>query len=175
MNRRKFLAALPATAALRAVPELPKSVLAEEHIPLVQERTPLLFVSPWCINGTVARILMPPQDEPPLPQSSQFNGLRFTGKQSNYLPTIHGDTWYPSWAKDGKLYSSYTDGSLTDAAGDRIEASSGWRRGDGWFKDLGIGPDDRSATTGNAVLTGDDPFHLSVRPLGALPARQSAI
>jgi hypothetical protein len=139
-----------------------------------EERCSLVYVTPDCIDGPVARILMPPQGEPPLPQSPHFKGLRFTGKQRNYLESIQCDTWYPSWAADGTMYSSCTDGSLTDSSGRKTEMNSQWEGSEGWFRDLGTGsaagqipcpPSHRYGTTGNATLTGDDPFKLTVAAL----------
>jgi hypothetical protein len=51
----------------------------------------------------------PPVDMP-FEQSQQFCVIEFTGKSSDYRVA---DTWYPSWASDGNLYSPYTDG-VTD-------------------------------------------------------------
>jgi hypothetical protein len=79
-----------------------------------------------------------PQDCP-FPQSRDLTGIVFTGVHSDYYC---GDTWYPSWASDGNQYSPWTDGN-TDGVG----SSSG---GD-------------KATTGNAVLIGDDPMQLTIR------------
>ncbi len=119
-------------------------------------------------------MLMPPQGEPPLPQSPRFKGLRFTGRQRDYKETIHADTWYPSWAADGTLYSSCTDGTVNDAMGRAIRMNSQWRASEAWFREIGIGAtdghtpcieSDRFGTTGNATLSGDDAFNLSVTPL----------
>jgi hypothetical protein len=93
------------------------------------------------------------------------------------LDNVKADTWYPSWAEDGHLYTSYADGSVTDAAGRSVAVNSQWEQPDGlrerWFRDLGLAVanerltthNNRITTTGNAVLTGSDPFALSVLPL----------
>lgn len=75
----------------------------------------------------------------PFPRSTELTGILFTGVHSDYHC---GDTWYPSWASDGNLYSPWTDGT-TDGVG----SSSG---GEG-------------ATTGNAIMIGDDPLRLTIR------------
>ena len=46
----------------------------------------------------------PPPDCPFKPSAS-FAGVEFTGRHAEY-PTA--DTWYPSWASDGNLYSPCT-------------------------------------------------------------------
>jgi len=48
----------------------------------------------------------PPQDCP-FEQSKELVGILFTGVHSDYEVA---DTWYPSWASDGNLYSPWTDG-----------------------------------------------------------------
>lgn len=81
---------------------------------------------------------VPPEDCPFAP-SPDLTGIRFTGVHSDYHC---GDTWYPSWASDGNLYSPWTDGT-TDGVG----SSSG--KGE-------------AAETGNAVMMGDDPLRLQI-------------
>ncbi|HOV78185.1 MAG TPA: hypothetical protein PLS24_09145, partial [Sedimentisphaerales bacterium] len=79
----------------------------------------------------------PPADCPFEP-SKDIVGIAFTGVHSDYHVA---DTWYPSWASDGNLYSPWTDGSAPRADGTRENSNSG------------LGPE---ATTGQAVLIGDD-------------------
>lgn len=78
----------------------------------------------------------------PFPQSSDITGIAFTGRCRTYT---HADTWYPSWASDGNLYSPWTDGTVNG-----VRSSSG-------------GP---KATTGQARISGDDPMELDVVSLG---------
>lgn len=102
----------------------------------------------------------PPTDCPFGP-STRVGGIAFTGVHSNYGPTgegkgpAWGDTWYPSWASDGKMYSPYADGSCP--------------RDDGAY-DLAQCYPGATANTGCAVLEGDDPLKLSVRSLGLVKA-----
>ncbi|MHC4362571.1 MAG: hypothetical protein ACYSTZ_07075, partial [Planctomycetota bacterium] len=49
----------------------------------------------------------------PFERSPSLRGIRFSGRHSDYTC---GDTWYPSWASDGNLYSPWTDGK-TDGMG----------------------------------------------------------
>ena len=79
----------------------------------------------------------PPADCPFSP-SATLKGLRFTGRHAEYTAA---DTWYPSWASDGNLYSPFTDGSVNNV--------NSWS----------VGP---SATTGNATIVGNDPLKLQV-------------
>lgn len=79
----------------------------------------------------------PPADCP-FPPSQTLGNLRFTGRHAEYC---NADTWYPSWASDGKMYSPWTDGVVH-----KLKSES-----------LGAG-----ATTGYATILGDDPMELRV-------------
>ncbi len=83
----------------------------------------------------------PPADCP-FPKSRSIIGLAFTGRHAEYA---HADTWYPSWAADGNLYSPWTDGSVHG---------------------LGSSSSGENATTGNATILGDDPLHLVITNQG---------
>jgi hypothetical protein len=78
----------------------------------------------------------------PFEPSKSLTGVRFTGRHSDYRV---GDTFYPSWASDGNMYSPWTDGTT-----DGIESWSG--RGGGV-----------KAETGHAVMIGDDPVNLVIK------------
>jgi len=84
----------------------------------------------------------------PLSISKKSRGLYFTGRHQEYA---HADTWYPSWASDNVQYSSFADGYVLDAAGNKVAAAC----------DQGF-----SATTGFAKIVGDDPMQLEVTALG---------
>lgn len=77
--------------------------------------------------------------ECPFEQSDEFTGIYFAGKNSDYYC---GDTFYPSWASDGNLYSPFTDGTT-----DGMSAGSGFP----W------------ETTGNVVMVGEDPQRLEIK------------
>ena len=91
----------------------------------------------------------------PFLQSKQITGVAFTGRHSDYNLA---DTWYPSWASDGKLYSPWTDGTCPrlDGGIERSDSSRGPR-----------------AQTGQAVLEGDDPANLRIYSLGLVEADAS--
>jgi len=78
----------------------------------------------------------------PFPASKVIIGLGFTGRHAEYT---NADTWYPSWASDGSMYSPFTDGEV-----------NGVRSGS--FGD--------KATTGNARIVGDNPLDLKVTDQG---------
>lgn len=80
----------------------------------------------------------------PVQASEVFSSFVFTGRFANYTKA---DTWYPSWASDGALYSPWTDGTI----GAMDFAWSG--RGKG-------------AQTGYARITGDDPLNLTISNWG---------
>jgi hypothetical protein len=79
----------------------------------------------------------------PLPRSSHYTGIEFTGRHREYT---RADTWYPSWASDGNLYSPWTDGSIGN---ERCGSGSGAK-----------------ARTGQARIVGGDPLDLKVVSLG---------
>lgn len=89
----------------------------------------------------------PPADSP-FRSSPEFRGLRFLGRSSDYHVA---DTWYPSWASDGRLYSPFTDGSCP-----RLDGS--WERSD---SNMGA-----RSTTGQVIAEGDDPLNLKIYSLG---------
>jgi hypothetical protein len=90
-------------------------------------------------------LLWPPDPPPecPLPPSSDLGGIAYTGRHTSYT---EADTWYPSWAADGALYSPFTDGKV-----------GRWSVGS-----VGL-----LAATGHAKITGDDPMELTVEALGS--------
>jgi len=74
----------------------------------------------------------------PFKPSNNITGIRFTGRHAEYTDA---DTWYPSWATDGKMYSPWTDGAVNGVCSN----SAG-----------------KDATTGCATIIGEDPLHLTV-------------
>jgi hypothetical protein len=78
----------------------------------------------------------------PVERSNLITSIRLTGRWVSYT---EADTWFPSWAADGTMYSPWTDGSIGPWA-----ANS-----------KGV-----CAMTGHARIVGDDPMALVVEPLG---------
>ncbi len=91
-------------------------------------------------NGFMWRSVVPA--ECPFERSPTLAWIFFTGRHSDYRA---GDTFYPSWASDGNLYSPWTDG-ITDG----VKCTSGGSLANGF-------------RTGHAVLLGDDPLKLTIR------------
>lgn len=83
----------------------------------------------------------PPADCPFSPSES-LRGIGFTGRHAEYTGA---DTWYPSWAADGNLYSPWTDGNVNG---------------------LGSNSAGEQATTGHATILGEDPLKLTVTNQG---------
>lgn len=88
----------------------------------------------------------------PFPQSKAFKHIKFLGHKSGFH---YGDTFYPTWAADDKLYSPYTDGACWRLDGS-FDSSNSQRR--------------EFAQTGNAVLVGNDPEKLIVYSVGVQEA-----
>jgi hypothetical protein len=109
----------------------------------IAESVVRLKPKPW---GPVVWESKPPAGCPVL-QSSDFAGIEFTGKSADYT---YADTWYPTWASDGNLYSPYTDG-----------VSGIWS--------LARSNKGKYAVTGQARITGTDPQNLEVESLGVYP------
>ena len=87
----------------------------------------------------------PPADCP-FPKSTVITGIAFTGRHVHY---DLGDTWFPSWASDGKMYSNWTDGEVN---GVKSTSALIWGA--------------KIATTGYAAVLGDDPLHLTFADVG---------
>ena len=76
----------------------------------------------------------------PFQKSDALGGIAFTGRHAEYTDA---DTWYPSWASDGNLYSPWTDGKVNG-----LKSRSDNKRA--------------TATTGHATIVGEDPLNLQV-------------
>ncbi len=101
-------------------------------------------VVPYTPHPWVSRVWGsdPPKDCP-FQSSGAISAIAFTHR---YVSYTDADTWYPSWASDGNMYSGWTDGEIM------LEGcQSGGRAG---------------ARTGNARITGDDPLKLEIVSLG---------
>lgn len=88
----------------------------------------------------------------PYPQSESFKGILLTGKYANYT---NADTYYPTWATDGHLYSAWTDGYV-----------------DGEFCHS-FTNEGKVARTGQIKIVGDAPFDLTYVNLGHMEATQA--
>lgn len=96
-----------------------------------------------------------PSDPPescPFPKSTVITGIALTGRHKEYgepgkVPA-GADTWFPSWASDGNLYSPYADG---------------------WVGNVRVGGGGPNSTEGAAEIIGDDPMNLKLVPLTPYP------
>ena len=64
-----------------------------------------------------------PSDPPascPFQKSTDITGIAFTGRHVRYA---NADTWYPSWAANGNMYSPWTDGKVGS-----VSSGSGGKR-----------------------------------------------
>jgi hypothetical protein len=95
-------------------------------------------------TGVTSGQVWPSEPPPgcPFSPSHAIAGVRFTGRQARYT---EADTWYPSWASDGNLYSPWTDGKVNN------------------LTSTSFGP---NATTGHATILGKDPLNLNVTDAG---------
>ncbi len=96
-------------------------------------------------GGFIWKSLIP--DDCPFQKSEDLKDILFMGIKSGFH---YGDTFYPTWAENDVLYSPYTDGKC-------------WRLDGSWDASLSAG---ENATTGQAVIHGDDPQNLIVYSLG---------
>jgi len=105
----------------------------------------------------------------PFDKSNEFNGIIFTGEHAEYS---EADTWYPTWASDGNMYSPWTDGKIIGnecwsiAFEYLINAIKKENANEVWFEILKKFNSKRYPATGNAKITGDDPLKLKVLDLG---------
>ncbi len=111
--------------------------------PGFKERTVDYTSQPWPLRIWKSE----PPPGCPFKSSQDILGIALT---HNFVAYTDADTWYPSWASDGNMYSGWTDGEI----GEESCHSSGGAK----------------ARTGNAKIVGDDPLHLTVISLGSEPA-----
>ena len=88
-----------------------------------------------------------PPSDCPFRQSEDLSGIEFLGIRSGFWI---GDTWYPAWADDDKLYSPFTDGWCPRLDGSVDDSNS----------------NGENASTGQAVIEGADPTALRIYSLG---------
>jgi hypothetical protein len=110
---------------------------------LAQEKDIRYTPKPWLPKVWVSKV----PDSCPFKRSNNFSAIAFTGKRVSYTDA---DTWYPSWASDGNMYSGWADGEI----GLESSHSSGGAK----------------ANTGNARIEGDNPLNLKITSLGTQPA-----
>src|SRR5690349_502786 len=118
------------------------TVLLAAHVLAADAETRLVDAPPAPPPGTPK---IWPSEAPagcPLVASATLMRLGFTGRHVEYGGA---DTWYLCWAADDKMCTPWTDGGVNGVGA------------------LSIG---QKATTGHAVVTGDDPFKLRLGRAG---------
>lgn len=86
----------------------------------------------------------------PFELSPDITGITFSGVHAEYT---QADTWYPSWAEDGSLYSPWTDGTVVDSCSSDSRSPLNADRGG-------------MTGTGQGRIRGDDPLALDIEDLG---------
>lgn len=92
----------------------------------------------------------------PYPPSKDLVGWEFkSGCNPGYgsggnVKGASADTFFPSWAADGNLYTGFTDGHVVGVDGSEASANS-----------EGKAPR-YTVTHGQAAIVGDDPFALNI-------------
>ena len=84
----------------------------------------------------------PPPEDCPFPASKELTGMSLTPRHAEYTGA---DTWYPSWAADGHMYTPFTDGVVNGLRSDSADNRT--------YK---------KATTGQAKVIGNDPMKLEI-------------
>lgn len=90
----------------------------------------------------------------PFPEEQKFDHILFTGRYTNYT---NADTWYPSWAGDGDMYSPWTDGYLLNV--EEFEPFCEWHPG---YPCNSLDWMGRKGATAQAKIVGDDPMNLEI-------------
>jgi len=98
-------------------------------------------------------------------RSVDFKSITFTGKHAEYT---EADTWYPSWASNGNMYSPYTDGKVfgnecwSISFEYLINAIKSEDANEMWIDIMKKYNSKKYPATGNAKIIGDDPMDLKV-------------
>lgn len=102
----------------------------------------------------------------PFPKSKKYSEIVFTGRYANYTDA---DTWYPSWADDGCMYSPWTDGYLVEGHENEYVPFSAFKEQHPDYACYSIPytykDERRKPATGQAKIIGDDPMHLKIENL----------
>lgn len=93
----------------------------------------------------------------PFQASQNYSGVTLTGRHAEYG---NADTWYPCWAADGNLYSSWTDGYLLEDAPSRHQIPYDFKNPP-YYCTSGAIVAGKTATA-QAKIVGEDPLQLSI-------------
>jgi hypothetical protein len=92
----------------------------------------------------------------PWPRSADLLDVELEWGRNAVPPNIGADTWYPSWAADGNLYSSFTDGTV---AGINSHSYSGHTATTG-YASFSVAADSRGRP---------DPFNMTMFNVATFP------
>lgn len=99
----------------------------------------------------------------PFEKSQTLKDIVFTGRYANYTDA---DTWYPTWASDGNLYSPWTDGYLIPGRESEHVPFSSFKEQHPDYACYSLHytykGERRKPSTAQAKVIGDDPMHLKV-------------
>ncbi|MGM0573996.1 MAG: hypothetical protein ACQESL_09625, partial [Bacteroidota bacterium] len=108
-------------------------------------------------------------DNCPFERSTEIVGVALTKNYRHYKlknGSSYADTWYPTWAANDTLYSPWTDGACPRMDGSWDQSQSGWINYDKEKVYANTKKVPMQATTGQAVMAGDDPLDLDIYSLG---------
>lgn len=127
---------------------------------LIQRAAP---IHPLGAGATANEWPSEPPASCPFPPSDLMTAVYFTGRHREYE---NADTWYPSWASNGNLYSPFTDGVVGSI---KSYSAGTWEVPQGTLIDILQGKVPPHPTTGEAVISGSDPLELQVEAIGTYP------
>jgi len=110
----------------------------------------------------------PPEDCPFEP-STELVGVALTKNYRHYKLEngySYADTWYPTWAANDTMYSPWTDGRCPRLDGSWDHSQSGHLNYNKERVYTHEGKVGMQATTGQAVMVGDDPLNMHIFSLG---------
>lgn len=90
----------------------------------------------------------------PFQNDQNLDHILFTGRYQNYT---NADTWYPSWASDGHLYSPWTDGYLLN-----LEKFEQFQDSHPGYACNSLDFLGRKGATAQARIEGNDPMNLKI-------------
>jgi len=188
MNRRTFIGKAALATAAGSLALSAEGAVEESALRMEESTTDTVEFSKEELHRMFNNGKFPPRPDAPCPlrKSSSIKNVRPTYRYRAYGSVTTADTWVTAWAPDGNLYSSYADGALRRsgvvchidgvddwyypppsvgfyAVPDRV---FGWGSAEYPPKFLNIRKNPTARTiSGNAIITGDDPFDLDIQAL----------
>ncbi|KKK96884.1 hypothetical protein LCGC14_2658290, partial [marine sediment metagenome] len=110
-----------------------------------------------------------PPEDCPFERSTEIVGVALTKNYRHYKlknGRSFADTWYPTWAANDTMYSPWTDGVCPRLDGSWDGSQSGHFNYDKEIVYNVGGKHPMQATTGQAVMVGDNPLDMHIYSLG---------